>query len=387
VAETGAGEPRPVVMMLNKDDTFVANARRQLSERFEFLRAASEEDVLSSPKLPDVLVIDEEFAPSGSNVVERLESSANQSDLPVILIAGNAEPKDRAEALNWGAADLIAKPIVWEEFAASLSAAVRFKARLHDLRKKSGRDPLTGLPDRRAFDQRIVEEVARSKRNGSALSLLLVDVDRMGIVNAKLGRPSGDRLLEVLGESLRRALRLSDTLFRVGGDEFAAILPDTAIGTAIIVAERLLELVRAVRSDSSGSFHVSLEPAGDRPETSASIGVAEMPVGRTEDEFLLRATSALERAQGSGGNRVWRADDPRRRAINPSALSQGLTERERLVLTLIAQRRTELDIARRMGISSGTVRSHKARIRRKLQVPPNIRLSDFAQEHLSPGNE
>jgi DNA-binding NarL/FixJ family response regulator len=89
----------------------------------------------------------------------------------------------------------------------------------------------------------------------------------------------------------------------------------------------------------------------------------------------------LFRAKESGGNRSWRADDPRKRSINPIALSEELTDREWDVLAHLANRRTEQDIAKRMGIRPGTVRSHKARIRRKLHVDPELRLSEFARSN------
>jgi DNA-binding NarL/FixJ family response regulator len=76
---------------------------------------------------------------------------------------------------------------------------------------------------------------------------------------------------------------------------------------------------------------------------------------------------------------VWRADDPRRHGINTVSLSEDLTGREWDVLVNLSHRRTEQEIARRLGISRGTVRSHKARIRRKLQVSPEIRLTDFVR--------
>src|SRR5687767_14668395 len=124
-----------------------------------------------------------------------------------------------------------------------------------------------------------------------------------------------------------------------------------------------------------------IEVAG-RP-TEASVGVAQFSNGRAAEEVIARAEIALFRAKESGGGRTWRADDPRRHGLNPVALSEDLTEREWDVLVHLSHRRTEQEIARRLGISRGTVRSHKARIRRKLHVSPDIRLSDFVRSNFN----
>jgi DNA-binding CsgD family transcriptional regulator len=164
---------------------------------------------------------------------------------------------------------------------------------------------------------------------------------------------------------LKTTLRSADLLYRYGGDEFAAILPDTELGTAFLAAERCREALVGVSVNNEG--------------TRSSIGVAQFSAGRSPEEVIARAEIALFRAKESGGGRTWRADDPRRHGINPVALSEDLTEREWDILVHLSHRRTEQEIARRLNITRGTVRSHKARIRRKLHVTPDIRLSDFVR--------
>jgi DNA-binding CsgD family transcriptional regulator len=167
---------------------------------------------------------------------------------------------------------------------------------------------------------------------------------------------------------MRTTLRASDGLFRYAPDEFAAVLPDTDVVTAFLAAERCREDMKTVE--------VVGEPA------SVSIGVAQATNARNADDLMARGEIALYRARESGGDRSWRADDPRRHGLNPIALSEDLTAREWDVVLHLSHNRTEHEIARRLGITRGTVRSHKARIRRKLHVSPDIRLSEFVRTNL-----
>ena len=123
-------------------------------------------------------------------------------------------------------------------------------------------------------------------------------------------------------------------------------------------------------------LHAVESGCGDIGSEARRVAAGETPVSWPDDfDYEI----ALVRAKESGGGRTWRADDPRRHGLNPVALSEDLTEREWDVLVHLSHRRTEQEIARRLGISRGTVRSHKARIRRKLHVSPDMRLSDFVR--------
>ncbi|HEX2029133.1 MAG TPA: LuxR C-terminal-related transcriptional regulator, partial [Nitriliruptorales bacterium] len=145
------------------------------------------------------------------------------------------------------------------------------------------------------------------------------------------------------------------------------ILPDTDLPTAAVVAERCRDAVGAVRW------------MGGR--VTVSIGIAELQHGHAAEDLMMRVHTALHRAKESGGNQLWRADDPRRHGLGPSSLARQLTDREWDILVHLSHRRTEQDIARRLGIRPGTVRSHKARIRRKLHVASDVRLTEYVRTH------
>jgi diguanylate cyclase (GGDEF)-like protein len=158
------------------------------------------------------------------------------------------------------------------------------------------RDALTGLGNRRAFDERIGEETARAERYGTELALAMIDLDDFKEVNDRYGHPIGDQLLVHVGHILVATLRATDIPIRYGGDEFAIILPETSKTEAWVVAEKIraaLGELRLVAGD------------GTRIATSGSIGIASFGAAADSAYALLAAAdAALYRAKRSGRDRV-----------------------------------------------------------------------------------
>ncbi len=167
------------------------------------------------------------------------------------------------------------------------------------LRESASIDVLTGLWNRRAFNERLAEEVARTRRYGTPLSLLMIDLDGFKEVNDKYGHLAGDRLLAAMGTVLRESIRETDIPVRYGGDEFAVVLPGVGKTEAYAVAEKLRYAIDSVR--------VGAENNGDelRVSASASVGVASVGHSCTSALDLLEAADrALYQAKESGRNRV-----------------------------------------------------------------------------------
>lgn len=317
---------------------------------------------------PDVIVLlDPRSQTEAITTLQRLAHDERTELLPVIVVANDDALDNRISMLESGAYDVLPTSTDGRELRARIATAARLHARVKTLQRATEAPHAATVPGRVQFDQRLRQEVARSTRSSSPLTMMIVDVDQMSMINRANGQGPGDDLLRELGSLLRSILRVSDVTFHYGRDEFAVILPDTDAGTAYLVAERCRNMVRGLA-------------AAGRPVT-ISVGISEHSPGRTAEDMVAKAEKALGLAKQSGGNRSWRADDPRRASPTPSTLSQQLTEREWSVLAQLTHRRTEQDIAKSLGISAGTVRSHKARIRRKLHVPPNQRLSEFARVH------
>ena len=157
-------------------------------------------------------------------------------------------------------------------------------------------DPLTGLGNRRLFDQRLAEEVGRTSRHLEPLSLAMIDLDRFKDVNDRHGHVTGDAVLAAVGGLLTASLRAADLACRYGGDEFAVILPETTKTEAWLVAEKL-------RSE----LHALLVPAKDGSTVGilASIGIASYsPDHESAVNLLEAADAALYVAKHSGRDRV-----------------------------------------------------------------------------------
>jgi diguanylate cyclase (GGDEF)-like protein len=157
-------------------------------------------------------------------------------------------------------------------------------------------DPLTGLGNRRLFDKRLAEEVARAQRYTEGLSLIMIDLDRFKEINDKCGHIAGDEVLSAVGVQLRATLRVSDIAARYGGDEFAVILPFTSKTEAWVVAEKIRSELHDMRLVTSGGHELDVR---------ASLGVAAFHAGHENSLDLLEAADgALYRAKHSGRDRV-----------------------------------------------------------------------------------
>lgn len=176
----------------------------------------------------------------------------------------------------------------------------QWRLRERELTVLIGTDPLTGVANRRVFFERLEAELARSRRHGNPLSLLMVDVDHFKSINDRHGHQVGDIVLADLARGLREALRTADVVARYGGEEFAIILPEAGIDDATRAAERVRAAITALR------FPSVAEPV----RVTVSVGVACMQPGEASDELVYRADAALLDAKRGGRDRVTLASPP-----------------------------------------------------------------------------
>ena len=171
--------------------------------------------------------------------------------------------------------------------AAALEGSITAAGLYQDLNAQAARDPLTGLPNHRVFHERLATEVARALRHGRSLSIALVDLDHFKLINDAHGHQSGDQVLVEVAERLGELARAEDVVGRVGGEEFAFILPETDALTAYGVAERARSAIAAA-------------PFGEAGFLTASVGVCDITHTTSAAELFRLADGALYWAKAHG---------------------------------------------------------------------------------------
>lgn len=190
---------------------------------------------------------------------------------------------------------ILESPVLALRLMEAMSMRIRnADEQISGLSEKAVRDPLTGLLNRRAFGERMAEELDRARRYGESFSLILVDLDHFKTINDTVGHDAGDEVLAWVGRLLTELTRAADVAFRVGGEEFAVLCPATDLQTVDAVAHRLVEVV--------GEAH----PPVDRDvRVTMSAGYANCPLhGMSHEELYYVADQALLRAKDEGRNRV-----------------------------------------------------------------------------------
>jgi diguanylate cyclase (GGDEF)-like protein len=174
-------------------------------------------------------------------------------------------------------------------------------ASLHQLiQEQAITDPLTGLLNRRRFGELLANETARAKRLGHPLGLIMLDVDSFKEANDTHGHQTGDAVLEAAASLLANEVREIDVVARFGGDEFVAVLPETDLNGAAVLAERIRTKVADLKVKA---------PDGSTLTVTASLGVASLPDSAHDGETLLAAADlALYEAKRGGKNRVSRSE-------------------------------------------------------------------------------
>lgn len=169
-----------------------------------------------------------------------------------------------------------------------------YREHLEVQRQKALIDPLTGLPNRAAWSERLDHEVNSWHQRGNSLSLAMLDLDHFKRINDGYGHLAGDKVLKIIANVLRKRLRPSDFIARFGGEEFVLLMPDSALADALDVGEVLRAAIEAC------PFHFKGEPV----TITVSMGVAQFQPGERSDLALKRADEALYRAKAAGRNRV-----------------------------------------------------------------------------------
>jgi diguanylate cyclase (GGDEF)-like protein len=250
---------------------------------------------------PDLILLDVVMpGMDGFEVCTRLQGDEATRNIPVIFVTAHSDAAQETRGLETGAVDFISKPVNPAVVRARVKTHLTLKLQSDLMRKLVFLDGLTGVYNRRYFDKQLTMEAARSARNQSPLSLIMLDVDCFKLYNDHYGHQMGDDCLRKMATTLKGGLRRpADMVARFGGEEFTCILPETDFSDAMALAR---ELERAIRALQIPHVHSQVDGV-----VTISLGVATRRVNSQCVEpaaLLAEADAQLYMAKRDGRARV-----------------------------------------------------------------------------------
>jgi two-component system cell cycle response regulator len=258
----------------------------------------------------DVVLLDRVLPDmDGSKICNWLKQDEETKGIPIIMLTSKATTADKVMGLDSGADDYLSKPYEDVELSARISAALRTKVLQDELKRKSDEiqnmlakvaalsvtDALTGLYNRRYFEDILDSEFKKAVRYKMPLSCMMIDIDHFKAVNDTYGHAIGDVVLKEIAQILRVNIRGVDTPCRWGGEEFIVLAPSTPKASLLKPAQKIL---------ASVSDHVFAGMEGKK--MTASIGIADMsaPEISTPGELVHAADMTMYEAKQGGRNRI-----------------------------------------------------------------------------------
>ena len=294
---------KPVILIVDDTPTNIQVLAEALRADYRVKVAGSGKaalEVITKQGLPDLILLDVMMPDlDGYEVCRRLKSAPATQKVPVIFVTARNDMVDEELGLKLGAVDYIAKPFHLPIVLARVHNHILLKQKTDLLESLALLDGLTNIPNRRRFDEHLDSEWKRGVRAGSALSMIMIDIDFFKHYNDHYGHGAGDVCLrKVAGVLASAVVRPGDLVARYGGEEFVALLPDTDEEGALQIAERLRSNVVALQIP-----HAHAEAA---VFVTISLGVASCePSAITSPADLLeQADHQLYRAKSKGRNRV-----------------------------------------------------------------------------------
>jgi diguanylate cyclase (GGDEF)-like protein len=241
---------------------------------------------------PDLILMDV-YMPgcSGLELATAIRQQRDYVGIPIVFLSAETDVEKQLSAMSLGGDDFLTKPILPDHL---ISAVASRAHRSRSLRSFMMRDSLTGLLNHTATKEQIDVELARARRNGDAVCVAMLDIDRFKSVNDTYGHLAGDRVIKNLARLLQQRLRSTDVIGRYGGEEFAVLLSG-ANGEASLRVLNDIRLGFAALKQQAGSTEFS---------ATLSCGIATFPQHDTAAQLTDAADKALYEAKNSGRNKV-----------------------------------------------------------------------------------
>jgi diguanylate cyclase (GGDEF)-like protein len=270
-----------------------------LSEEYELSIAMSGADALKLAREtdPDLILLDVMMPQmDGYETLCRLRACERCRHIPVIMVTTDDRTETQVSGLDLGADDFIAKPLVVPVLKARVRNVLGRRREQGELLRLATTDNLTGALNRLRFMELGEGERGRHKRYGQPCGLLMLDLDHFKRVNDAHGHAAGDTVLKAFAGTVAGLLRHTDLFARIGGEEFALLLPQTDRNGTLNLAERLRAAVAGIRLDHEGGAEIAV---------TVSVGVSRLlPADGGLQEALARADAALYEAKAAGRNCV-----------------------------------------------------------------------------------
>lgn len=254
---------------------------------------------MATTRVPDIVLLDIGLPDlDGLEVCRRLKANPKLEQVPVIFLTARTSGEDEIDGLQAGGIDYITKPINPAVLKARVRNHLELKQNRDELVRLARLDGLTGLYNRRTFDDVLEREWRRLARTGEPLSVIMIDVDHFKTCNDTYGHGAGDACLQRVADAARSSLqRPADVLARYGGEEFVALLPETKLEGALAVADAIRTAVAALdiphaSSTTAGHVTLSLGTACTVPQPDADAA-----------KLLAIADQQLYAAKAEGRNR------------------------------------------------------------------------------------
>ncbi|MCD4487036.1 diguanylate cyclase [Chromobacterium vaccinii] len=301
LARPAAGR-RGRILVVDDQPANIVVAHQILRERHDVFMATNGEQALEFCRAtpPDMLLLDVEMPGlNGMDVCRRLKQDPATHDIPVIFVTGLQSPQQELECWEAGAADFVSKPVTPITLLNRVNAHLTLKFQADQLRVLAYHDGLTGIANRRNFDERLDKAWRHCQRARSTLALILSDVDLFKKYNDNCGHHAGDECLRQVASAIQDQMRRPyDLAARYGGEEFVCLLPETTLAGAVTVAIKIDAAVRALHIQhpaSSVDVCVTL---------SQGVAVIEPDAGEDGERLLRLADDQLYLAKRTGRGRV-----------------------------------------------------------------------------------